>query len=147
MAATKVAGKTRRAGHTRTARSRPQLQSRIHQILVSFGQCRNLGRSRPKAIGKSCVATMSGERAILLISDRPDRSRELARRLGGHYACQMIGLHEHPSTGAPVAAVASSSLVAASRTGRAYRRPPAGQKSPGACSSRCRWRNLPAPCR
>ena len=48
---------------------------------------------------------MSGDRAILLISDRPDRSRELAHRLGGHYACQMIGLYEQPTTGSPVAAV------------------------------------------
>ena len=48
---------------------------------------------------------MSSDRAILLISDHPDRSRELAQRLGGLYACQMIGLYEQQSAAAPVAAV------------------------------------------
>jgi putative nucleotidyltransferase with HDIG domain len=105
VAATEVACKTRSAGHTRTARSQPRLQSRIHQILVSFGQYGIWSILDLKAIGKSCVATMSGNRAVLLISDRPDRSRDLAHRLGGHYACQMIGLYEQPTTGAPVAAV------------------------------------------
>src|SRR5579862_3886913 len=57
------------------------------------------------AIGKSCVAIMSGDRAILLISDSPGRSRELAHRLGGHYVCQMIGLYEQATAARPVAAV------------------------------------------
>ena len=48
---------------------------------------------------------MSSDRAILLISDRPDRSRELARRLGRLFACRMIGLYEPQSTAEPVAAV------------------------------------------
>jgi putative nucleotidyltransferase with HDIG domain len=57
------------------------------------------------AFGKFCAASMSSDYAILLISDRPDRSRELAHRLGGHYACQMVGLYEQPTTEALVAAV------------------------------------------
>jgi putative nucleotidyltransferase with HDIG domain len=56
-------------------------------------------------VGKSCAASMSSDRAILLISDRPDRSRELAHRLGGHYACRMIGLYEQHTTAAPVSVV------------------------------------------
>lgn len=36
----------------------------------------------PKTICRFDAATMSMDRAILLISDRPDRSQELARRLG-----------------------------------------------------------------
>jgi putative nucleotidyltransferase with HDIG domain len=59
----------------------------------------------PNAVGKSCAASMSSDRAILFISDRPDRSRELAHRLGGHYACRMIGLHEQRTTAAPVSVV------------------------------------------
>ena len=51
-----------------------------------------------KAIGKSGAVSMSSDRTILLISDRPDRSRELAHRLGGRYACRMIGLYEQPTT-------------------------------------------------
>jgi putative nucleotidyltransferase with HDIG domain len=73
--------------------------------LVSSGQFGVWSILDLKAIGKSCVETMSGDRPILLISDRPDRSRELAHRLGGHYVCQMIGLYEEPNTAAPVAAV------------------------------------------
>jgi len=48
---------------------------------------------------------MPSDRAILLISDRPDRSRELARRLGGFYACRIAGLYEQQTTAEPVAAV------------------------------------------
>ena len=48
---------------------------------------------------------MSNDRAVLLISDRPDRSRELAHRLGSLYACRTIGLHEQKSTAEPVTAV------------------------------------------
>ena len=48
---------------------------------------------------------MSSDHAILLISDRPDRSRELAHRLGDRYACRMIGLHEQQTSAAPVSAV------------------------------------------
>jgi putative nucleotidyltransferase with HDIG domain len=48
---------------------------------------------------------MSSDRAIVLISDRPDRSRELADRLGGLCTCRTIGLHEEESTAEPVAAV------------------------------------------
>jgi putative nucleotidyltransferase with HDIG domain len=58
-----------------------------------------------KAVGKSGAASMSCDRAILLISDRPDRSRELARRLGGFYACRIAGLYEQQTTAEPVAAV------------------------------------------
>ena len=48
---------------------------------------------------------MCSDRAILLISDRPDRSQELAHRLGGLCACRTIGLYEQQSTAEPVAAV------------------------------------------
>ena len=48
---------------------------------------------------------MSSDHAILLISDRPDRSRELAHRLRGLCACQTIGLYEQHTTAEPVAAV------------------------------------------
>jgi putative nucleotidyltransferase with HDIG domain len=48
---------------------------------------------------------MSSNRAILLISDRPDRSQELARRLGGHCACRTTGLYDRQSTAELVAAV------------------------------------------
>ena len=47
---------------------------------------------------------MSSDRAILLISERPDRSRELAHQLGDLYACRMIGLYEQAAMD-PVAAV------------------------------------------
>jgi len=75
----------------------------------------NIGKFRPiwdlaphfdlKTFDKSCATSMSSDRAILLISDRPDRSRELAQRLGGHYACRMIGLYEQQTTAAPVSVV------------------------------------------
>jgi len=58
-----------------------------------------------KVFGKPCAAPMPSDRAILLISDRPDRSRELARRLGGFYACRIAGLYEQQTTAEPVAAV------------------------------------------
>lgn len=48
---------------------------------------------------------MSGDHAILLISDHPARSRELAHRLGDRYACRMIELYEQQITAEPVAAV------------------------------------------
>jgi putative nucleotidyltransferase with HDIG domain len=48
---------------------------------------------------------MSTERPVLLISDRPDRSRELAHRLGGLCACRTISLYEQESTAALVTAV------------------------------------------
>ena len=48
---------------------------------------------------------MTSDRAILLISDHPDRSRELAHRLCSIYACQMVGLYEQQTTTAPVTAV------------------------------------------
>jgi len=48
---------------------------------------------------------MSSDRAILLISDRPDRSRELAHRLRSLCACQTIGLYEQHTTAQPGAAV------------------------------------------
>jgi len=53
----------------------------------------------------SPVQSMSSDREILLISDHPARSRELAQRLGGRYACRMIGLYEQQSTAEPVAAI------------------------------------------
>jgi putative nucleotidyltransferase with HDIG domain len=58
-----------------------------------------------KAIGMSGAAAMSSDRAILLISDRPDRSRELARRLSGLCACHTIGLYEQRTTAVIAAAV------------------------------------------
>ena len=58
-----------------------------------------------KAIGKSGAASMSSDRTILLISDRPDRSRQLAHRLGRLFACRMIGLYEPQTTAESVAAV------------------------------------------
>jgi putative nucleotidyltransferase with HDIG domain len=48
---------------------------------------------------------MSSNRAILLISDRPDRSQELARRLGGFCACRTTGLYDRESTAELVTAV------------------------------------------
>ena len=48
---------------------------------------------------------MSSDRAILLISDRPDRSQELARRLGGLCSCRTTGLYEPESTAELVTAV------------------------------------------
>jgi putative nucleotidyltransferase with HDIG domain len=48
---------------------------------------------------------MFSDRAILLISERPDRSRELARQLGCLYACRMVGLYEQQATAEPMAAV------------------------------------------
>lgn len=48
---------------------------------------------------------MCSDRAILLISDRPDRSQELARRLGGLYACRTMGLHEEAGAAGPISAV------------------------------------------
>jgi hypothetical protein len=51
-----------------------------------------------KTICRFDAATMSMDRAILLISDRPDRSQELARRLGGLCACRTTGLYEREST-------------------------------------------------
>jgi len=58
-----------------------------------------------KAIGKSGATTMTSNHAILLISDRPDRSQELARRLGDLCACRTIGLYEQQSAAEPVSAV------------------------------------------
>ena len=68
--------------------------------IMEFGPVLDL-----KAIGKSGARTMSSDRAILLISDRPDRSRDLAHRLGGLCACRTIGLYEQQATAQPVAAV------------------------------------------
>ena len=48
---------------------------------------------------------MSGNRAILLISDRPDRSQELAGRLGSNFTCRTIGLYEQDGTAEPITAV------------------------------------------
>ena len=48
---------------------------------------------------------MSSERAVLLISDRPDRSQRLAHVLAGLCACRTIGLYEPQSTVGPVTAV------------------------------------------
>jgi putative nucleotidyltransferase with HDIG domain len=58
-----------------------------------------------KTAGICSAASMSSDRAILLISDHPDRSRELADRLRGLYACQLIGLYEQHTAVAPAAAV------------------------------------------
>ena len=48
---------------------------------------------------------MASEHAILLISDRPNQSRELARGLGNLCACRMIGLHEEKTAAGPVSAI------------------------------------------
>jgi putative nucleotidyltransferase with HDIG domain len=48
---------------------------------------------------------MSSDRAIVLISDRPDRSRALAHTLGGLGTCRTVGLYEQKSTAGPVTAV------------------------------------------
>lgn len=48
---------------------------------------------------------MTNSSAILLISDRPDRSRHLAHRLGELCACRTLGLHEQPGAAGPLAAV------------------------------------------
>jgi putative nucleotidyltransferase with HDIG domain len=58
-----------------------------------------------KAARGSGTTTMSSDGAILLISDRPDRSRELAHRLGGLCACRTVGLYEQQSTAESVTAV------------------------------------------
>jgi putative nucleotidyltransferase with HDIG domain len=48
---------------------------------------------------------MSSDRAILLISDRPDRGRDLAHRIGGLCACRTIGLYDQQATAQSLAAV------------------------------------------
>jgi putative nucleotidyltransferase with HDIG domain len=48
---------------------------------------------------------MTNNGAILLISDRPDRSRQLAHRLGELCACRTLGLDEQPGAAGPLAAV------------------------------------------
>jgi putative nucleotidyltransferase with HDIG domain len=48
---------------------------------------------------------MSSERAIVLISDRPDRSQTLAHTLGGLCPCRTVGLYEQKSTAGPVTAI------------------------------------------
>jgi len=48
---------------------------------------------------------MSGDHTILLISDRPNRSRDLARSLGSTCRCQTIGLDEKQSAVGPVVGV------------------------------------------
>ncbi len=48
---------------------------------------------------------MSSDRVILLISDRPDRSRELSHRLRSLGAFRIVGLYEKQATAQPVAAV------------------------------------------
>lgn len=48
---------------------------------------------------------MASEDAILLISDRPNQSGELARGLGRLCACRMIGLHEERTAAGPVIAI------------------------------------------
>jgi putative nucleotidyltransferase with HDIG domain len=93
------------ARHARIARGQPWLQLILYQILGGFDLYGIWFILDLIAISGSCVAIMSGDRAIVLISDRPDRSRELAHRLGGHYACQMIGLYEQPTNASPVTAV------------------------------------------
>lgn len=53
---------------------------------------------------------MSTDRTILLISDRPGRSRELAEGLRGVGACHPIALHEKSSGGQPIAVVTDVEL-------------------------------------
>jgi putative nucleotidyltransferase with HDIG domain len=77
----------------------------LHRKLVCFGHHGVWSQFDLKAFGKSCAISMSSDRKILLISDRPARSRELAHRLGGRYVCRMIGLYEQQATAEPVAAV------------------------------------------
>jgi putative nucleotidyltransferase with HDIG domain len=48
---------------------------------------------------------MSGHRTILLISDRPDRSQELAGQLARVSACRTIDLHENDGAVKPVSAI------------------------------------------
>jgi putative nucleotidyltransferase with HDIG domain len=48
---------------------------------------------------------MSDDRAILLISDSPERSRGLANVLGRLCACRAIGLHDQDNVAGPVTAV------------------------------------------
>jgi putative nucleotidyltransferase with HDIG domain len=54
---------------------------------------------------------MSSDRAILLISDRPERSRGLANVLGRLCACRTIGLHEPDSIAGPVTAVVTDVVL------------------------------------
>jgi putative nucleotidyltransferase with HDIG domain len=61
--------------------------------------------SRPEAIGKSNAISVSSDRTILLISDRPNQSWELAHRLDSLCACRTIGLYEQHSNAEPVAGV------------------------------------------
>jgi putative nucleotidyltransferase with HDIG domain len=67
---------------------------------VAFGPVVDL-----KAICRSGATTMSGDRAILLISDRPDRSRGLADVLNDLCTCRTVGLYEQKNTGGPVTVV------------------------------------------
>jgi putative nucleotidyltransferase with HDIG domain len=48
---------------------------------------------------------MFSDRAILVISDRPDRGRDLALRLGGLCVCRTIGLYDQQATAQSLAAV------------------------------------------
>lgn len=48
---------------------------------------------------------MSSSGAVVLVSDRPDRSRNLADRLGAVHACRTIGLGEHDGAPDPTIAV------------------------------------------
>jgi putative nucleotidyltransferase with HDIG domain len=61
--------------------------------------------STPKSRRRPGATIMSSDRAILLISDRPDRSRELGDRLAGLCSCRTIGVRDHESAPDTVTAV------------------------------------------
>ncbi len=48
---------------------------------------------------------MRGDTTILVISDRPDRSENLAQQLRGTHPCQVVGLYEDNATAGEIAAV------------------------------------------
>ena len=72
---------------------------------------------------------MSSDRAILLISDRPDRSQVLARRFGGLCTCRTKGLYEQESTAELVTAVVTD-VRFRHPSDIANRRHPSGQQLP-----------------
>ena len=80
--------------------------SGIYRILVSFLLSLAVGQALDlRAVSSPGATTMSSERAVLLISDRPDRSQRLAHVLAGLCACRTVGLYEPESTVGPVTAV------------------------------------------
>jgi putative nucleotidyltransferase with HDIG domain len=64
-----------------------------------------LVRCGQKVVSGPGAGAMLSDNAILLISDHPERSEELADRLDGLCGCRMIGLDDQSQTVGPVTAV------------------------------------------